>query len=147
MNSKVRSLLLIVIAMSSCKDENTSIKDILKEWTGKTVYFPNIDPVYVNKSDMNHTNRNSYKILNYVDSTGCTGCKLGMDKWKLYIEEIGSTVDFLFYFHPKNEKELMTLLKREHFVSYPVYIDRNGELNKLNRFPKCTAIFVQSNIL
>jgi hypothetical protein len=59
-----------------------------------------------------------------------------MDKWKLYIEETGSTVDFLFYFHLKDEKELITLLKREHFVNYPVYIDRNGELNRLNHFPK-----------
>jgi hypothetical protein len=112
-----------------------TVEDILKNWTGKTVYFPNVNPVYVNKTNMSHKNKNSYKILNYVDSTGCTGCKLGMDKWKLYIEEIGSTTDFLFYFHPKDEKELMALLKREHFVNYPVYIDRNDEINRLNHFP------------
>jgi hypothetical protein len=97
MNSKVRNLLLVVIAvLSSCKDKNASIKDLLKEWTGKTVYFPNIKPVYIKKTDIVHEYQNDYKILNYTDSTGCTGCKLGMDKWKLYIEEMGSVIDFLF---------------------------------------------------
>jgi hypothetical protein len=85
---------------------------------------------YIKRTGMIHENKNSYKILNYVNSTGCTGCKLGMTKWKLYIEEMGSTVDFLFYFHPKNEKTLMTLLKREYFINYPIYIDKNDELNK-----------------
>jgi hypothetical protein len=136
MNRKVMNLLLIVLVMlSACGDKTVTIENMLKEWTGKTIYFPNIKPALLKKTDIVRENKNSYKILNYVDSTGCTGCKLGMDKWKLYIQEMDSTINFLFYFHPKNEKELVSLLKREKFVNYPVYIDTNDELNKLNHFP------------
>jgi hypothetical protein len=57
-----------------------------------------------------------------------------MDVWRNHIAELDSHVDFLFYFHHKNRMELLFLLKYEQ-INYPVYIDENDELNKLNHFP------------
>ena len=39
-----------------------------------------------------------------------------------------------FYFYPKNKSDLYTLLARYNFI-YPVCIDENDSLNKLNHFP------------
>jgi hypothetical protein len=79
-----------------------------------------------------------YKILIYTDPTGCVSCRLRVFMWQKYIKELGSKVDFLFYFYPKNEEELLSMLKDGRF-KYPIYIDRNDELNKLNKFPKNPA--------
>jgi hypothetical protein len=54
--------------------------------------------------------------------------------WKPYVEELKSEVDFLVYFQYKCEEELLSILTNEQFM-YPVYIDNNDELNKLNKFP------------
>jgi hypothetical protein len=114
---------------------------ILKEWLGQTIKFPDIQPtLFIRMQDslkytINGNNNNKeYKILLYVDSIGCTRCKLQLSMWKKYIEELHSKTDFLFYFYPKTENSMLFLFKYELF-SYPVYIDKNDELNKLNHFP------------
>jgi hypothetical protein len=43
-------------------------------------------------------------------------------------------VDFLFFFQPKNEKDLAYLFKRDRF-RHPVFFDRENRLEQLNRFP------------
>jgi hypothetical protein len=143
---KTQILLLLSIFLSlifvSCKDTKTvEAKHILKEWIGKTILFPEIESTYyvVGKDSLNYISETStiskdYKILLYIDSTGCTSCRLRLYIWKTYIEEFDSKIDFLFYFQPKSEKELSSLLENEQFA-YPVYIDNKGELNRLNQFP------------
>ena len=49
-------------------------------------------------------------------------------------EETGKDIPFLFYFHPKDMKELRYLTRRDSFT-YPVCFDEDDELNALNRFP------------
>jgi hypothetical protein len=41
---------------------------------------------------------------------------------------------FLFFFHPKDEKELQFLFRRDQF-DYPVFIDKTNQINDLNKFP------------
>ena len=73
-----------------------------------------------------------------VDSVGCTSCKLQLPRWKELVTEVDSLTDgrvpFLFYFHPKDIKELKYLTRREGFV-YPVCFDEKDDFNRLNRFP------------
>jgi hypothetical protein len=117
----------------SCENKKTA-EDILREWIGKTVLFPDIEPVYLNDT-MNTDNQiKNYKILLYVDSTGCISCKLRLYIWIACIEELESKVDFIFYFNPKNKDQFLKYLKQEN-LNYPVYIDTHDSLNKLNKLP------------
>ena len=79
-----------------------------------------------------------YKVVTYVDSVGCTSCKLQLHRWKELVAEVDSLtngrVPFLFYFHPKDKKELRYLTRRDDFT-YPVCFDEQDELNRLNQFP------------
>ena len=43
-------------------------------------------------------------------------------------------VPFVFYFHPKDVKELRYITRRDAFT-YPVCIDEKDDFNALNRFP------------
>jgi hypothetical protein len=73
-----------------------------------------------------------------MDSIGCSACRLRTYNWKKVFEEanlISSDIlSFEFYFHPKNERELLFVLRGSEF-NYPVvHIDRENKLNKLNKF-------------
>ena len=80
-----------------------------------------------------------YKVLIYVDSTGCTSCKLQLPKWKELIAHVDSAtngnIPFIFVFQSKDDKELRYILKRDNFAR-PVCIDRDSRLDKLNQFPQ-----------
>ena len=82
--------------------------------------------------------QNEYTIMTYVDSVGCTSCKLQLPTWKRLISMVDTVaagkVSFLFVFHPKNKKEISFLLKRDRFL-YPVFIDEKGDFDALNHFP------------
>jgi hypothetical protein len=75
----------------------------------------------------------------YVDSTGCSSCRLKLFQWKQLIEESDSLfqdrLSFLFFFQPKNKKEIAYLFQRDNF-NYPVFIDMNNTINRLNHFPE-----------
>jgi hypothetical protein len=80
-----------------------------------------------------------YKILLYVDSAGCSSCRLKLSLWKQLITEADSLfkgkLSFLLFFQPKNKKDLDVLFRTDHF-DYPVFIDRNKTIDRLNRFPE-----------
>jgi hypothetical protein len=139
---KIHTIIVIcltVLGFTACRDNKiVGLEKVLTEWIGKTILFPDIKPVYIFGDSLNHTFKTdtiakNYKILLYTDSTGCTSHQLNLNTWKSFIEELNSNVDFLFYFQPANEKELLSLLANERFI-YPIYIDNRDELNKLNRF-------------
>jgi hypothetical protein len=108
---------------------------MVKKWTGKTIFFPKIAPEYLNDSVQQSNGEKDYKILLYVDSTGCVSCKLKLFIWIANIEEMGSKVDFLFYFFPKHKAPFLEYLRNEG-LNIPVYIDDADSLNKINKLPK-----------
>jgi hypothetical protein len=141
---QIKYFLLFVIFIPlnfvSCRDKKVvEAERIVKEWIGKEILFPDIEPtvlITVVGDSLKRSDRplKEYKILFYADSAGCTSCKLRLSLWKTYIEELDAKVDFLFYFQPKREKDLLMEFRREQFTC-PVYIDSKNELNFLNKFP------------
>ena len=79
-----------------------------------------------------------YKVVTYIDSVGCTSCKLQLPRWKQFMQEVDSTLNrpipFVFYFHPKDMKELRYITRRDVFT-YPVCFDEKDDFNRLNHFP------------
>jgi len=79
-----------------------------------------------------------YKVVTYIDSVGCTSCKLQLPRWKQFMQEVDSTLNrpipFVFYFHPKDMKELRYITRRDVFT-YPVCFDEMDDFNQLNHFP------------
>ncbi len=134
-------LLLLFIFISSCKDiEKRQISSLIQEWEGKEIVFP-VNPVFINQDGdtviFNYSN-SKYRILLYIDSIGCTSCKLRLPQWKEFIQELNSfkrnEVAFIFYSHQKNKKELSYIVKRDDFI-YPICIDQQSEFYRLNKIP------------
>ncbi|WP_436417267.1 DUF1573 domain-containing protein [Petrimonas sulfuriphila] len=125
----------------SCKeDSQKEIAKIVTEWQNKEIIFPEdmVFTRYGQDTIQYGIPGSDYKILLYVDSVGCTGCKLQLHKWSEFIAEVDSltsgNVPVLFFFHPKDMRELTYLLKRDA-ITIPVCIDDKDQLNAINRFP------------
>ena len=133
-------IICIVLFTACSESREEAVYRLVKEWTGKEIKFPERSVFTVQGKDtVDFTFQNAdYKVLAYVDSVGCTSCKLQLDRWKKVInemtEETGKDIPFLFFFHPKDMKELRYLTRRDSFT-YPVCFDEVDELNALNRFP------------
>lgn len=142
MKSYFLFVFLNLIALLSCgkQKSDNDLLPIVKEWYGKEIKFPD-RPVFTlyGKDTVDYSiSQSPYKMLVYVDSTGCVDCKLQLQKWQELIKYTNSIsngeIPFLFFFFPKDYKELCQFFKRDLF-DIPVCIDFKGELNKLNNFP------------
>ena len=81
-----------------------------------------------------------YKLVAYLNSTQCDGCRLkDLLSWKHFIQQIDSlhvedSVRFVFVFHPKDTTELYDKLKLYDF-DLPVWVDAKGEFSQVNALP------------
>jgi hypothetical protein len=136
----------MLLALLTCKEDKkrTEIGQIINEWMGKEIRFPDDFRCNVLGKDTVATvcteqMNAEYKILLYVDSTGCSSCRLKLFQWKQLIAEADSLFEgklsFLLFFQPKNKKEMNYLFLRDRF-DYPVFIDMNNGINQLNHFPE-----------
>ena len=138
--------LIVVCFVCSCKNNKKKgeIEKVLSEWIGKEILFPENVPCYMAGKDTltdicNKLFQKEFKILMYVDSAGCSSCRLKLFEWKQLMEEADSLfqgkVGFLLFFQPKTEREMSYLFALNRF-DYSAYMDINGAINRLNRFPK-----------
>ena len=138
---KLYFLLLAVLSLASCKEsEKDTALRLVKEWDGKEIKFPAHSIFTIQGKDtVNFDFKDAdYKVVTYVDSAGCTSCKLQLPRWIEFMEELESktkdNVPFVFVFHPKSAKELRHTL-RLHGFNHPVFFDEKDDFNALNRFP------------
>jgi hypothetical protein len=129
----------------SCKrnDKREEARRVVAEWTGKTIRFPENHDCNLLGSEAPLAScaslfEKEYKVLLYVDSTGCTSCKLRLFEWGQLIREADSLfagrLGFLFFFQPRDKRELQLLLKQD-YLDYPVFMDTPGALDQLNHLP------------
>ena len=135
-------ILLLTIFLSACQDKQKEIITLLvKEWQGKQILFP--ENMVFTRFASDTTNfvipTSDYKVLVFVDSIGCTSCKLQLSRWKEFIRYTDSisqkNIPFLFFFQFDDQWEIHSLLVRENFDK-PICLDRSDSLNQLNHFPK-----------
>lgn len=121
--------ILVFSVCTSCGQREKGFREVMK--------FPE-DAMVINSSGNQEgitIGEQKMKIVVFADSTGCTGCKLQLDAWKYYMEEIynkySDKLTFLFYLQPQNLEELLFVLESEEF-NHPIHIDVRGEFGRLN---------------
>ena len=78
--------IFILLFVVSCQDRQRTIMDILQGWEGRVIQYPDSMTFTIRGNDtVDFSVCGEYKILSYVDSTGCTSCKLGLNEWADYI--------------------------------------------------------------
>lgn len=124
----------------SCSDrKKDNISLLVDKWMRREIVFPE-DLIFTIQGidTVDCTLHRNYKIITYVDSAGCTSCKLSLSEWGDLIEYFDSmsidSVQFLFFFSPKKSIELRYALRTNKF-KYPVCIDYSDSFNKINQLP------------
>lgn len=135
-------IIAILLFLTSCKDDKRArVLNLLQDWNSKEFIFPSKLHFTINGNDSidyQIYSGSKYKIVIYVDSIGCTSCKLRLPAWKNFMTEVDSltsdSVQFLFFFFPKNKVEMSNILMFDQF-DFPVCIDEQDSLNILNHIP------------
>jgi len=113
---------ILLVIMCSC--QNSKEKEILRllsEWDGKEVIFPSNSVFSIQGKDTvdYHFEEAEHKVVCYVDSVGCFSCKLQLERWQAWMQEVDSIsngkVSFIFYFQTKNLREMQSLTRRHDF--------------------------------
>lgn len=132
---------IFILYLCACTEsEKNRLSCLVSEWTGKEILYPNNLTFTLWGQDTVETafSKAPYKIVSYVDSVGCIGCKLQIFTWKAFISELNlrfqDKVSVFLFFHPMKTEEITFILKRDKF-NYPVCIDKDNAFNKLNHFP------------
>jgi hypothetical protein len=147
--SNFLKIMLLVMAFSvvACKKGNrrAEAEKAVNEWIGREIKFPEDIQCCVLGKDTTRALcdelfSRDFKVLLYVDSMGCSACRLKLSKWKQYISEIDSIfpkdkVSFLFFIQPNNSKTIASILRKDLF-NYPIFVDSTGMINRLNRLPE-----------
>lgn len=136
--SKVLILLILIgISSWSCSSDKSDYARIVSEWQGKEVVFPEAmtDLLTGDTIDLSDAD---FTILTYVDSAGCTGCKMKLPIWNEFIASLDTITDYnvnvLMIVSSDDEQEVRYLLKRDDYT-HSVYMDRRDDANALNSFP------------
>jgi len=148
---------IVTIACTKKTDKQAQAENIVSEWVGKTMIFDKKATVSVYGKDtiLPDFGNTPFKILLYVDSTGCTSCRLKLFEWQKLIAEadtmFSNKLSFIFYFQPKNSDELIYIFRRDRF-DHPVYIDPHNTLMNLNSLPEdpafqCYLLDAQNKVL
>jgi len=136
----IRILMVFLLFLSCKENDREQVVRLVEEWNGKEIQFPKnmIFTRFVTDTISYKIPKAEYKVIIYVDSIGCTNCKLQLFKWKeliTYIDsQTNSKIPFLFIFQSKDDNELRNILKRNNFNRL-ICVDRENKFCELNHFP------------
>ena len=126
-----------MLSLVSCNTEKRNQMQLLKDWMGKTIVYPDKFVYTIYGEDTVRTIKEpQFQIISYADSIGCMSCKLKLKQWKPFIEELNTyyNVSTLFVFQAEVSQETKYMLKRNNF-NYPVVFDEGDSFNTLNSLP------------
>lgn len=137
--SSVIILIGLVLATASCSGRVDKEKEVLSSLLGREIVIPDslvcriLDtPIDYDMSDAD------YKIITYIDSSGCTPCRMKLPLWNELINEFKSSEDvevgFLMILNSEPDKEIIYDIKRDAFL-HPVVFDSDGLYDSANRLP------------
>lgn len=146
MKRKFFLFIFINLLFIGCQDKNKEETiNSVKEWMGKEILFPQNSIFTIRGKDTIdfNLNKSEYKIVSYIDTAGCTSCRLKLAEWQRFMNEVDSITSsytpFIFYLYPKNTKDLLIEFRREAF-DYPVCLDETDEFNRLNQLAKSNTL-------
>lgn len=143
MNSKVWNFVIIILFISSCSHNQKQQEEIVKSMVGHEIVIPDDLHFQILDTPFEYDFDDSdFKIITYIDSTGCTSCNMKLPSRNVSIDEFKSLeeveVNYVLVINSKDTKEIIQLLRMGNF-SHPVVIDTEGEFVKYNEMPVGSA--------
>ena len=136
----ILSIIAILPLISSCTTIDKDHRKVVEEWMGKEITIPANLKYQIGGDFIDYDFFNAdFKIVTYVDSDGCTSCKMKLKSWDKLINELKSspdiTINFLMVINTDEKAVVETLLKQNNF-NHPVAIDSKGDYYDMNVLPE-----------
>ncbi len=137
------TLTLFLFSCRGNENKESHERALVENWIGKEIIIPK--ELHFSSFMEDSTVEipiSNYKIVTYVDSVGCLGCKLGLKGWKNFILELKNmelNVPILFYIHPLDMRTLKAVLLYENF-QYPICVDKSNVFAKKNNLTSTQQI-------
>lgn len=132
-------ILLLSLLLCSCRERVSHEREILSDLLGKEISIPdNLDYRILETQIEYDIDAAKYKIIVYIDSTGCTSCRMKLHKWDNVINELKTISDediaFLMIIKAAPDRRLELMLTQENF-KHPVCFDPDGLYAAANSLP------------
>lgn len=140
MKSQFQHIIIIIagLLLWSCSTEKTDFAKLVAEWQGREIIFPEMMTDVLTGDTIDFSDAD-FTILTYVDSAGCTSCKMKLPLWNEFMLRVDSfmnvDVNLMYIVNTDDEESLSKTIECDGF-RYPVIYDLTDEFNKTNHFPK-----------
>ena len=136
-------VLSLLILLTSCLRSQRDGEAVVAEWTGKEIVMPTGLKFHVLDNEVNIDSQTpDFKIINFIDSSGCTACKMKLHLWSDIINEFKSIPDvdvlFLTIVNADSISPITSILKQNNYL-YPVAIDSDNTFANSNNLPDKSA--------
>ena len=130
--------MLLFLLVVSCQSGQTELRQLMRWWIGKEIQFVPMEA----KAEGRDTcwtdwKTSQFKILHYVDTAGCTSCRLRLYDWGRFMDSMAvqyPEMTVLFVLSLKDYEEFEYIARVDHF-NWPVIYDKERRLDSLNHFP------------
>lgn len=139
-------LMTLVLCIQSCSSHECDgihcehdYHYIVKKWLGKEVKIPD-DYIYrIRDTAFDYDIDDAdYKIVTYLDSTGCTACRMKLSDWNDVVNELKAvpdvSVNFVMILNSIDDRKTNRLLRVDNF-RHPVVFDVKNEFATINELP------------
>ena len=142
-------LSVISFAIISCVQSNEQRSDIVRQLLGKEVKYPDYLTYQICDTPIDYDFEDAdFKIVTYLDSTGCCPCRMKLSEWNDFINELKETsenqVNFMMIINSTMTDEIQRELNINGF-KHPIAFDEKNDFGALNQMP--TDITMQTFLL
>lgn len=134
--------LLLASILYGCQDEQKEqISETVQAFTGKQLVIPteSLQAKIMGRDTLcPDMLSNRAKILVYVDSSGCSPCKMELAAWSLRLQELKAEkpdIPLVFIVYNKDYSIVEKSVKNS-FFQHPIFYDRENKTDSLNHLPK-----------
>lgn len=134
---RVWYIILLLAMLGSCRKAGTEQREMVAKLTGQEIEFPEELTYQIQDTPIDFDpHYGEWKIVAYIDSTGCTPCRMKLPKWNEIINEFKSDIDtevgFLMILNSaEGDNDVDFSLRRDNF-QHPVSYDPDGSFGRSN---------------
>lgn len=135
----MKNIVLLAVALLFMGCNGSSVDRTVREFMGRELLFSDSVEFLVNGTQCTreYFDKAAFKIINYIDTSGCEECKLHFFDWgKLQraLDTLSVDVKVCFIVWSKDIDNVLKL-SRIHRFNYPLLYDNSGIFQRQNNLP------------
>ncbi len=131
--------IILLFFVIGCNPHKREIKQAMKYWMGREIIFPDsclAMNIFGKDTLLYAWFGQPYKIVHYVDTSGCNECQLKFYEWQQLrkrVDSLNPNIGIVYMVFAKNYTPVRISQKLNHF-STPVLYDSLGNIGRKNHF-------------